>query len=74
MLRATTDTTIRLKGPQSDIDAVPQISVEKYRATDEPVNAPNDPPALIIPKYFLASWLWKKLIIDTQKIETTKNE
>ena len=56
------------------MDVSPHISVEKYLATDDPKNAPNEPPALIIPKNLLESVWSKKLIIVTQNIETTKNE
>ena len=65
---------IRLIGPKSEIDVLPQISVEKYLATVDPKKAPNEPPALMIPKNFLESVWEKKLIIVTQKIDTTKNE
>ena len=40
----------------------------------EPRNAPNDPPAAITPKTFVAPSPRNRLIITTQKIETTKNE
>ena len=40
----------------------------------EPRNAPNDPPAAITPKTFAAPSPRNKLIITTQKIETTKKE
>ena len=63
---------IKLIGPRSDMELLPQISVEKYLATDEPKNAPKDPPALIIPKNFFESVWLKKLIMVTQKTETTK--
>ena len=46
---------IRDIGPKSEIEEFPQISVEKYLATVEPKKAPNEPPALIIPKNFLES-------------------
>tara|TARA_B100000029_G_C17359191_1_gene881905 strand:+ start:578 stop:898 length:321 start_codon:yes stop_codon:yes gene_type:complete len=46
-------------GPQSDIEDVPHTSVEKYRAIDEPLKAPNEPPALIMPKYIFACSLLK---------------
>ena len=55
------------------MDVSPHISVEKYLATDDPKNAPNEPPALMIPKNLLESVWLKKLIIVTQNIETTKN-
>ena len=65
---------MRLMGPKSDIEVFPHISVEKYLATDDPKKAPKDPPALIIPKNLFESVLSKKLIMVTQKIETTKKE
>ena len=40
----------------------------------EPRNAPNDPPAAITPNTFAAPSPRKRLIITTQKIETTKKE
>ena len=42
-------------GPKSDIEVLPQISVEKYLATEEPKKAPKEPPALIIPKNLFES-------------------
>ena len=66
--------TIKLIGPKSEIEVLPQISVEKYLATVDPKKAPNEPPALIIPKNFFESVCEKKLIIVTQKMDTTKNE
>ena len=39
----------------------------------EPKNAPIDPPAAITPKTFVAPSPLNKLMITTQKIETTKN-
>ena len=38
------------------------------------INAPNDPPAAITPKTFEAPSPRNRLIITTQKIETTKKE
>ena len=46
---------MRLIGPKSEIDVLPQISVEKYLATDDPKNAQREPPALIIPKNLFES-------------------
>ena len=40
----------------------------------EPKNAPIDPPAAITPKTFVAPSPLNKLMITTQKIETTKKE
>ena len=40
----------------------------------EPRNAPNDPPAAITPKTLVAPSPRNRLIITTQKIETTKKE
>ena len=40
----------------------------------EPRNAPNDPPAAITPKTLAAPSPRNKLIITTQKIDTTKKE
>ena len=40
----------------------------------EPRNAPNEPPAAITPKTFVAPSPRNRLIITTQKIETTKKE
>tara|TARA_Y100000814_G_scaffold254334_1_gene202297 strand:+ start:528 stop:689 length:162 start_codon:yes stop_codon:yes gene_type:complete len=49
---------IKVMGPRSEIEEFPQISVEKYFATEDPKKAPREPPALIIPKNFLDSvWL-----------------
>ena len=47
--------TIKLMGPISEIEVLPQISVEKYLATVDPKKAPNEPPALIIQKNFFES-------------------
>ena len=40
----------------------------------EPRNAPNDPPAAMTPKTLVAPSPRNKLIITTQKIDTTKKE
>ena len=40
----------------------------------EPRKAPNDPPAAMTPKAFVALSPRNRLIITTQKIETTKKE
>ena len=40
----------------------------------EPRNAPNDPPAAMTPKTLVAPSPRNRLIITTQKIETTKKE
>ena len=72
--REKIEKTIKLMGPKSDIEVLPQISVEKYLATEEPKKAPKEPPALIIPKNLFESVWSKKLIMVTQKIETTKKE
>ena len=40
----------------------------------EPKKAPIDAPAAITPKTFVAHYPLNKLIITTQKIETTKKE
>ena len=40
----------------------------------EPRNAPREPPAAITPKTFVAPSPRKRLIITTQKMETTKKE
>jgi len=50
---------MRENGPQSDIEDVPHTSAEKYRAIEEPLKAPNEPPALIIPKYIFPCSLLK---------------
>jgi hypothetical protein len=48
--KENTEINIKENGPHSESDTDPQTCVEKTRATDEPVNAPMEPPALIIPK------------------------
>jgi hypothetical protein len=45
-----TEINIKENGPHSESDTDPQTCVEKTRATDEPENAPIEPPALMIPK------------------------
>ena len=48
--KENTEINIKENGPHSESDTDPQTCVEKTRATDEPENAPMEPPALIIPK------------------------
>jgi hypothetical protein len=67
-----TEKIINEKGPHSEIELEPQSSVEKYLAIEDPKNAPKEPPALIIPNNLFASSFLKKLIIATQKTDTTK--
>ena len=59
ILKPRIDIRMSEKGPQSDIEDVPHTSVEKYRAIEEPLKAPNEPPALIIPKYIFPCSLVK---------------
>ena len=47
-------------------------SARKSKTDWEPSQAPAEPKALIMPKYFLLSSDWKLLTVLAQKTETTK--
>ena len=84
----STDSNLRSKiSPvaRASIKKIIEISVKKMMPDSlkveancleisEPRNAPKDPPAAITPKKFAAPSQRNRLIITTQKIDTTKKE